>query len=118
MKNLVDQLLGGSSPESRVPSLSSKEALILKLLCEGGEMYGLQLVAQSHGELKRGTVYVTLGRMEDKGYIGSRQETRPEGAIGLPRRLYSPTARGAEVLRAWQRAALALAGLGGEGASS
>jgi DNA-binding PadR family transcriptional regulator len=32
------------------------------------ELYGLQLVAASRGRLKRGTVYVTLRRMEEKGY--------------------------------------------------
>lgn len=67
-------------------------------------MYGLRLVAQSGGALKRGTVYVTLGRMEAKGYITSEQEAMPPGAIGLPRRLYHPTALGQRVLRAWSLA--------------
>ena len=53
------------------PRLSPKEALILDLL-RGGEMYGLELVTSSDGALKRGTVYVTLGRMEEKGLIVSR----------------------------------------------
>ena len=39
-------------------------------------MFGLQLVEQSNGGLKRGTVYVTLGRMQDKGYVESRTEER------------------------------------------
>ena len=39
-------------------------------------MYGLQLVEQSEGALKRGTVYVTLGRMEAKGLVESEQESR------------------------------------------
>ena len=49
-----------------IPTLSSKESLILELLVERGEMYGPQLVSASPRRLKRGTVYVTLGRMEDK----------------------------------------------------
>ncbi len=57
--------------ESVFPRLSPKEALILDLL-RGGEMYGLELVTSSDGALKRGTVYVTLGRMEEKGLIVSR----------------------------------------------
>src|SRR5688572_1453880 len=87
-----------------VPRLSPTEHLILELL-SSDEMFGLQLVEQSHGALKRGTVYVTLGRMQDKGYIESRTEKQPAGAIGLPRRLYRPTAYGVRVLKAWQAAA-------------
>jgi PadR family transcriptional regulator PadR len=83
------------------PSLSGKERLILEFLTDGGPMFGLQLVEQSQGRLKRGTVYVTLNRMEAKGYVESEQEPRPPGAIGLPRRLYRPTALGERVLRAW-----------------
>ena len=64
-------------------------------------MYGLELVAASRGGLKRGTVYVTLGRMEKKGYITSEQEAAPAPAGGLPRRVYQPTALGRRVFRAW-----------------
>ena len=72
-----------------IPKLSPTERLILELL-SGDEMFGLQLVEQSKGALKRGTVYVTLGRMQDKGYVESWTEKQPAGAIGLPRRLYRP----------------------------
>ena len=89
-----------------LPRLSSTEHLILELLA-GEEMFGLQLVEESDGGLKRGTVYVTLGRMQDKGYVESRTEERPAGAIGLPRRLYKPTAYGLRVLKAWEAAARA-----------
>ncbi len=82
-------------------TLPKKERLILELLVSGGSMYGLQLVEQSDGALKRGTVYVTLGRMEAKGFVESTQEQLPSGAIGLPRRLYRPTALGERMLRAW-----------------
>jgi PadR family transcriptional regulator, regulatory protein PadR len=60
---------------SQIPTLPPKEALILELLVEQSEMYGLQLVAASKRRLKRGTVYVTLGRMEEKGLITSRLES-------------------------------------------
>ena len=86
------------------PRLSPKEALILDLL-RSGEMYGLELVTSSDGALKRGTVYVTLGRMEEKGFITSRLEAAPADAGGLPRRLYEPTALGRRVLAAWTAAA-------------
>ena len=84
-----------------IPTLPPKERLILDLLVSEGPMFGLQLVAMSKGALKRGTVYVTLGRMEAKGYLRSEQEAMPPGAIGLPRRIYHPTPLGERVLRAW-----------------
>jgi DNA-binding PadR family transcriptional regulator len=85
--------------------LSRKEALILGLLVRHSEMYGLELVAESRGHLKRGTVYVTLGRMEDKGYLESRLEKAPPAAGGLPRRLYAPTALGKRVHQTWTQVA-------------
>jgi DNA-binding PadR family transcriptional regulator len=89
----------------RLPTLSPKESVILELLVRAREMYGLELVAASGGALKRGTVYVTLGRMEEKGYVASRLEDAPPAAGGLPRRIYAPTALGRRVLTAWTTAA-------------
>ena len=87
--------------QPEIPRLPPKERLILDLLIAEGGLFGLQLVTLSHGALKRGTVYVTLGRMEAKGFIRSEQEAIPPGAIGLPRRIYYPTPLGERVLRAW-----------------
>jgi len=87
-----------------LPSLSDKERLILELLGRARQMYGLELVAASEGALKRGTVYVTLGRMEAKGYVSSRQEDEPPAQGGMPRRLYEATAYGRELLGAWTSA--------------
>ena len=92
----------------RIPTLPPKEALILELLVQEAELYGLQLVAASKGRLKRGTVYVTLGRMEEKGYISSRLEDAPPEAGGLPRRIYEPTTFGRRVLDAWAHVARSL----------
>jgi DNA-binding PadR family transcriptional regulator len=91
-----------------IPRLSTTERLILDLLREG-ELFGLQLVDRSDGALKRGTVYVTLGRMQDKGYVESRTEPLPAGAIGLPRRWYRPTEYGLRVHNAWSMAARSFA---------
>jgi PadR family transcriptional regulator PadR len=91
------------------PSLPSRERLILELLVASGPMFGLQLVEASGGALKRGTVYVTLGRMQKKGYIESEQEEKAAGAIGLPRRIYRPTRLGERVLKAWTALAKELA---------
>jgi len=84
-----------------LPSLPRKERLILELLVAEGPLYGLQLVKLSQGALKRGTVYATLARMESKGYVESEQESLLPGAIGLPRRIFRPTALGTRVLNAW-----------------
>lgn len=95
--------------ESRLPSMSATESLILELLRDGRQ-YGLELVDASKGALKRGSVYVILSRMETKGFVESWQEERAPGAIGLPRRLYRATPYGLKVHDAYQllREALAL----------
>jgi PadR family transcriptional regulator PadR len=90
-------------------SLSAKERVVLELLVSSGSMYGLQLVQQSRGGLKRGTVYVTLGRMEQKGLIESRQEAVASDPEAISRRMYRPTAYGERVLYAWSSVARALA---------
>jgi DNA-binding PadR family transcriptional regulator len=87
-----------------VPKFSATERRIIELLVEHEELFGLQMVELSSGRLKRGTVYVTLGRMQEKGYLESRQEPLPPGAIGLPRRLYRPTGFALRALAAWKAA--------------
>ncbi len=73
--------------------LAVSEEVILTLLTAGEPSYGLELVAASRNRLKRGGVYVTLGRMEAKGLVISRV-----GDGG--RRLYRPTALGERALLA------------------
>ena len=85
-----------------LPRFSATERLIVALLVDHQELFGLQMVELSKGRLKRGTVYVTLGRMQEKGLLESRQEPLPAGAIGLPRRLYRPTGLAMRILAAWQ----------------
>jgi DNA-binding PadR family transcriptional regulator len=93
----------------RFPSISSTESFILDLL-GSDERFGLELVDTSDRRLKRGSVYVLLTRMERKRFVESRQEERPPGAIGLPRRLYRATPYGMKVRDAYRllREALAL----------
>jgi DNA-binding PadR family transcriptional regulator len=73
--------------------LPASERTVLTLLVARGPSYGLELVHASRGRLKRGGIYVTLGRMEDKGLIMS---ARSDGG----RRLYRPTALGERALLA------------------
>ena len=56
---------------SDLPRLSPKETEILAILLDKGKAYGLEIVGASQGRIKRGTVYVTLNRMEEKGYVKS-----------------------------------------------
>lgn len=92
--------------EDHVPTLSAKEALLLELLLAtpASEKYGLQMVADSKGQLSRGTIYVTLSRMEDKGYVASRPEEAEHPTSGIPRRLYRVTGYGWKVYEVWQMA--------------
>ena len=76
--------------------LAPLERLVLSLLAAESPSYGLDLVARSRGRLKRGSVYVTLGRMERKGFVRSKVEERP--GDGPPRRLYEATALGRRAL--------------------
>ena len=87
---MTHSLTIGKTMSVRVPK---SEQVILQLLVGKGPCYGLELVEASGGALKRGGVYVTLGRMEEKGLVRSAA-----GESG--RRLYRPTALGERALAA------------------
>ena len=74
--------------------LANSENIILSLLASRGPCYGLELVNASRGRLKRGGIYVTLIRMEEKGFVTSSKGGR-DG-----RRRYRPTALGERALLA------------------
>jgi DNA-binding PadR family transcriptional regulator len=84
--------------------LSKTEALILQIMSENGfrEIYGLELLKLSNGGIKRGTIYTTLQRMEDKGFVVSRQEEKPDNISGIPRRHYEITGIGQRALQAYE----------------
>lgn len=88
------------SLKNEFPRLSRKEVLVFELLLSNEEMFGLEMVEASEGGLKRGTIYVTLQRMADKGYVESREEPRTMPEIGIPRRKYKATGLGERVFRA------------------
>ena len=94
------------SKDFEAPTMSGKEAVVMELLLRNPatEMYGLELVKDSRKQLKRGTVYVTLSRMEDKHFIESKLEEKRDDASGLPRRLYKATGYGQRVFEVWQMA--------------
>lgn len=73
--------------------LPAAERTILELLSARDVCYGLELVGASEGRLTRGGIYVTLGRMEQKGLVTSEPS---DGG----RRLYRVTGLGARALLA------------------
>src|SRR5436305_2688926 len=91
-----------------IPRLASTERLILNRLTQRGEEFALRLADRSGGALKRGTVYITLQRMESKGYVESSLEPPTEGVMRRPRRWYRPSQYGLQVLNAWKVAENAL----------
>jgi PadR family transcriptional regulator PadR len=98
------------SRDDAPPTLSAKERVVLELLAAKGDgMYGLELVAQSGSRLKRGTVYVTLGRMQQKGLVAAEPEKFADDSGLVPRRMYRATPYGLRVLRVWAVAARSLA---------
>jgi PadR family transcriptional regulator PadR len=82
------------------------EMILLKLL-EKQQMYGYEIgstLEKSSGEafqLKEGTLYPVLYRLENAGLIEARWETQEGSAErrGTPRKYYRLTERGAEQLR-------------------
>ena len=81
---------------------SPKEAEVLEMLLSGHEMYGLEMVRNSKGSLKRGTIYVTLNRLEEQRLVSSRADKADE--TGLSRRHYRITGQGTRALQAYQYA--------------
>jgi len=90
--------------QDSIPDLSQKEAVVLGVLLSSlaHEMFGLEIVEQSSGMLKRGTIYVTLQRMEQKGILDSRSEARPKPEIGIPRRMYRVTGLGESAFKMYK----------------
>jgi DNA-binding PadR family transcriptional regulator len=62
-------------------------------------LYGLEIVKGSNGKLARGTVYVLLGRLEEKGFITASVDPQANHP-GLPRRRYKLTGLGHRALDA------------------
>ena len=79
---------------------SPTEVAVLELLA-GKEMYGLEMVKASD-RLTRGSIYVILNRMEDKGLVSSRAAETAGPSAG--RRIYSITGLGQKAYAAWRQA--------------
>ena len=82
--------------------LSKKELCILTIMDDArGGLYGLEIARKSEGAIGRGTVYVTLARLEQQRLVESQQAEKPPGHLAVhPHRFYSLTPKGRRVLRA------------------
>ena len=105
--------------DSPVSKLSLTEAVIAHLLRQSKTpLFGLELVRRSSSgdlKLKKGTIYVTLERMEKKGLVTSTLETSPpahlkEGDFYTPRRVYTLTPRGLQALAVLEEAVAQIPG--------
>lgn len=63
-----------------------------------GDVYDT-LVGATGREVSLAAVYITLSRMEGKGWVAARSEKPPLGEGGKPRRYFSLTPNGAQALR-------------------
>jgi len=89
-----------------------EQMILLAALRLGDDAYGTRLMEELRDtvgrSVSRGSVYVTLDRMEEKGWIGSAlSEPRSERG-GRPRRVVRLTPEGMHQLRRSREALLAL----------
>ena len=81
--------------------------VLLAILRLGSGAYGVSIARELEREagraLSRGALYTTLDRLEIKGLVRWKSEPGGSERRGLPRRLYSVSARGLAAVRASQR---------------
>jgi DNA-binding PadR family transcriptional regulator len=77
--------------------------VLLAVMQAGDEAYGSAILRELRTRggrtASRGAVYVTLDRLEAKGYLSSRAEAGPPARGGRPRRYYAVRPAGARLLR-------------------
>jgi DNA-binding PadR family transcriptional regulator len=54
---------------------------------------------RSGRKVSRGSIYVTLDRLEDKGYLASRLATSAQARAGQPKRLFRVTPLGVRAVK-------------------
>lgn len=90
---------------------TASEMLVMRILQdEPRGLYGLQVVEHSDGVVKRGSVYVLLGRLEEKGFVRVIRPKAETGLPGMPRPIYQLTGQGSKVLAAAETIGLSFSG--------
>ena len=87
-----------------LPPLGDFEMLVLlAILRADGDAYGSPILKALHERagrhVSRGALYVTLDRLESKGYVSSRTGDPAPARGGRPRRYYSVRPTGLALLR-------------------
>lgn len=89
-----------------------EQMLLLAMIRLGDDAYGVSLMEELEStvgrSVSRGSVYVTLDRMEEKGWIESAVGGSHPERGGRPRRVVSVTAEGLDELRKSREALLTL----------
>jgi len=76
--------------------------LCILAVIRGGKKYGFQIIKELRGlssgyyDLKEGTLYPALHRLEKRGYLSSEWVTQKSG---MPRKYYTLTNKGVKALR-------------------
>jgi PadR family transcriptional regulator, regulatory protein PadR len=86
------------------PALGEFELLVLLAILQAGDdAYGTTILEELHRRadrrIARGALYVTLDRLEAKGYVASRTGEPAPGRGGRPRRYYTVRPVGVTLLR-------------------
>src|SRR5262245_61514873 len=89
---------------SHLPPLGEFELLVLLAILQAGDdAYGTTILDELHQRagrtIARGALYVTLDRLESKGYISSRTGEGDRSRGGRPRRYYAVRPVGLTLLR-------------------
>jgi DNA-binding PadR family transcriptional regulator len=85
--------------------------VVLKILqARSRGAYGLEIVAASNETVKRGSIYVLLGRLEEKGFVRVLKTRTQTGYDGPPRPQYQLTAEGTRVMTAAEAIGMSFAG--------
>ena len=89
-----------------------EQMLLLAVLRLGGDAYGVRIMEELENavgrRVSRGSVYVTLDRLEEKGWIASGTEPAGSERGGRPRRVVRVTPEGLAELRKSREALLTL----------
>lgn len=79
-----------------------EELALLTILVLGDDAYGVtikqQIIKQGERKISRGALHTALSRLEDKGFLTSRQGEANEARGGRPKRYYEVTNKGKEAL--------------------
>ena len=89
-----------------------EQVLLLTIMRLDDDAYGVRIMSEVEERIgrrvSRGSVYVTLDRLEEKGWITSESAPSGSGRGGRPRRIVRVTPEGVEALKKSREALLTL----------